>query len=199
MSQHRKRFQSLSAIGKSLNAALSERDRYTESHCARVVVFAEALGRECGLPEDEIGLLKIRASFHDIGKTGIPDRILFKAAGFDAAEWGIMKTHPLIGERIIRAIDVEGTDEIARVVRHHHEHFDGSGYPDGLAGAGIPLHARLLSIVDSYDAMVTPRPYHRARNHTEVMDILRKEEGGKHDPDLLDSFSRVSLKTGFLN
>lgn len=199
MSRYRKLFQSLSAIGKPLNAALSERDSYTEAHCTRVVFFAEALGRECGLDEDEIGLLKLCAAFHDIGKIGIPDRVLFKAASFDDAEWEIMKTHPLIGERIIRAIAEEGADEIANVVRHHHEHFDGSGYPDGLAGEDIPLYSRLLSIVDSYDAMVTARPYHLAREHSDVMGILRKEEGGKHDPELLDMFSRVPFKTDYLN
>lgn len=182
---------SLGEFRRPLNAALGERDNYTQSHCGRVVAIAEELARECAFSEDEIGMLRICASFHDIGKIGIPDRILLKAARFDNAEWEVMKQHPLIGERIIRSIDAPGVDEIASAVRHHHEHFDGHGYPDGLSGETIPVWARVLSIADSYDAMATTRPYHKARSHAEVMDVLFLEQGGKHDPWLLDKFTHV--------
>lgn len=179
---------SLEQFNKPLNAALSERDVYTQSHSARVVLIAESLGRECGFTETEIEVLKICASFHDIGKIGIPDHILLKPASFEADEWTIMKNHPEIGERIIRSIDVEGAEEVAQVVRHHHEHFDGGGYPDRLAGDAIPIYSRVLSIADSYDAMRTTRSYHRERTHAEVLEILHSEAGGKHDPWLLDKF-----------
>lgn len=179
---------SLEQFNKPLNTALSERDVYTQSHSARVVLIAESLGRECGLSDAEIEVLRICASFHDIGKIGIPDHILLKPASFEADEWTIMKSHPVIGERIIRSIDVEGAEEVAQVVRHHHEHFDGGGYPDHLAGEDIPIYSRLLSIADSYDAMRTTRSYHRERTHAEVLEILHSEAGGKHDPYLLGKF-----------
>lgn len=182
---------SLGEFRKPLNAALCERDSYTQSHCARVVAIADELGRECALPEEEIGMLRICASFHDIGKIGIPDRILLKEAGFDSDEWEVMKQHAVIGERIIRAIDAEGAEEIATAVRHHHEHFDGGGYPDGLAGETIPLWSRIMSIADSYDAMSTTRPYHKARGQAEVMGVLLREQGGKHDPYLLGRFTHL--------
>lgn len=179
---------SLDQFNKPLNAALSERDVYTQSHSARVVTIAEGLGRQCGFSESEIEVLRICASFHDIGKIGIPDHILLKPASFEEAEWTIMKSHPVIGERIIRSIDAEGAEEVAQVVRHHHEHFDGGGYPDRLAGEDIPIYSRLLSIADSYDAMRTTRSYHRERTHAEVLEILHSEAGGKHDPYLLGKF-----------
>lgn len=196
MTLHEHLHRSLSLFNKPLNAALCERDVHTQSHSARVVVIAEELGRECGLAESEIEMLKISASFHDIGKIGIPDHVLLKPASFDAAEWQVMKMHPLIGERIIRAIDAEGAEEIAHVVRHHHEHFDGGGYPDGLAGEAIPIYSRVLSIADSYDAMRSTRAYHRGRKHREVIEVLSSEEGGKHDPWLLGKFFGMSEPEG---
>lgn len=191
MTRHEQLHRSLNLFSKPLNTALSERDVYTQCHSARVVAIAERLGRACGFSDDEIGTLKICASFHDIGKIGIPDHILLKPASFDEAEWQVMKDHPVIGERIIRAIDVEGADEVAQVVRHHHEHFDGGGYPDGLSGDAIPVFSRVLSIADSYDAMRTARTYHRERTHADVLVVLRSEEGGKHDPWLLDKFAAM--------
>lgn len=183
----------MSQFNKPLNAVLSERDVYTQSHSARVVVIAEELGRVCGFTEREIGMLKICASFHDIGKVGIPDHVLLKPASFDEAEWQVMKTHPMIGERIIRAIDVEGAEEVAQVVRHHHEHFNGGGYPDGLSGDAIPLFSRVLSIADSYDAMRSARSYHHGKTHAEVLDVLHSEQGGKHDPWLLGKFVGLTV------
>ena len=179
---------SLSRYAQPLNVALGERDFYTHSHCARVVTIAEELGRECGLADAEIEMLKICASFHDIGKIGIPDVVLLKPGSFDDAEWEIMKAHPEIGERIIRAIDVEGADEVADAVRHHHEHFDGGGYPDGLSGEAIPIYSRLLALADGYDALRTVRSYHRERTHAEVIEVLHREQGEKYDPWLFGKF-----------
>lgn len=182
---------SLSEFGRPLGAALGERDTHTQSHCDRVVGIADTLARACALHDDEIAVLRLCASFHDNGKIGIPDRVLLKAAGFDEEEWRIMREHPVIGERILRNIELDGVEAIASAVRHHHEHFDGSGYPDGLSGENIPLYARFVSIADSYDAMLSARPYHRARTHAEVMHVLHAEAGIKHDPLLLHAFSRI--------
>ncbi|MFC5302363.1 HD-GYP domain-containing protein [Azospira restricta] len=177
-------------FARTLIAALDERDGRTREHSDRVVTLARALGVECGLSSQELRLLGIASAMHDIGKIGIPDHVLMKPGGFNADEWEVMKTHPIRGERILRAIEEEGMSEVATIVRHHHERYDGSGYPDGLAGGDVPLLARILSIVDSYDAMAMPRPYHRARTHQEVMAILDTEEAQKHDPDLLERFRR---------
>lgn len=173
---------------KPFAVALYERDSHTHSHCDRVVDVAEKLGRLCDLPDDDIELLKVCAAFHDIGKIGIPDKILLKPGSFDPPEWAVMKTHAEIGERIVRGIDAEGVDQVANSVRCHHEHFNGGGYPDGLSGEAIPIHARILSIADSFDAIVMTRSYHRARSCKETLDILQQEEGVKHDPFLLRKF-----------
>jgi len=188
MSRFAALYSTLHSFTKPLAVALLERDGHTRSHCDRVVEVSERLGRQCGLTDDDIEILKISASFHDIGKIGIPDKILLKPGGFEAPEWAVMKTHTAIGERIVRGIEAEGVDEVASSVRHHHEYFNGRGYPDGLSGEAIPIYARILSIADSYDAIVMPRSYHRGRTRRETLDILHQEEGAKHDPFLLGKF-----------
>lgn len=183
-------------IMRALTVALGERDLHTRIHSERVVQLSAELGRQIALSACELELLALGAQFHDIGKIGIPDRILRKPTPFDDAEWECMKQHTVIGERIILAIGDENSTEVARFVRHHHEHFDGSGYPDGLRGADIPLISRIIMLTDCYDAMAVTRPYHRARNHPAVMDILFSESGSKHDPDLLHAFVSVIEKSG---
>ena len=184
-------FATLKRLTHALAVALGERDRHTRLHSERVVDLSLELGRHCDFTGRELDILALGAEFHDIGKIGIPDRVLQKPAAFDAEEWVAMKEHPLIGERILAAIDMDEAREAARVVRHHHEHFDGSGYPDGLAGSRIPVYSRIISLADSYDAIAFTRPYHHARRHHEIMDILHREGGGKHDPDLLHAFCSV--------
>lgn len=102
-----------------------------------------------------------------------------------------MQEHAELGASIIRATGLEGADEVARLIRHHHEHFEGSGYPDGLAGEDIPVCSRIIGIADSYDAMAQARSYHPAKGHSEIMGILRDETGGKHDPRLVRVFADV--------
>lgn len=178
-------------LTRSLAVALGERDRHTRLHSERVVRLSLELGRECGLSEDQLAVLALAAEFHDIGKIGIPDRVLQKPAPFDDDEWENMKQHPVIGERIMLAIGHEHTAQAAVAVRHHHEHFDGSGYPDGLAGEAIPFYSRIISLADSYDAIAVTRPYHKARGHAAIMDILHAEAIVKHDPALLEIFSQL--------
>lgn len=182
-------------IARTLTVALGERDHHTRRHSERVVTLSIELGRHLELSECELDLLSLGAQFHDLGKIGIPDQILLKPAPFVATEWECMKQHTVIGERIILAISDDRSPAVAKIVRHHHEQFDGSGYPDGLRGTKIPLFSRIISLADSYDAMAVSRPYHKARQHLAVMDILSSEAGGKHDPDLLHAFCTVIEKS----
>ncbi|WP_153132925.1 HD-GYP domain-containing protein [Dechloromonas hortensis] len=182
-------------IARSLTVALGERDHHTRTHSERVVQLSAELGCHLNLSARELELLTLGAQFHDLGKIGIPDQVLRKPSSFEENEWECMKQHTVIGERIILAIGDEKSPEVARIVRHHHENFDGSGYPDGLRGTDIPLFARIISLTDSYDAMAVTRPYHKARQHQAVMDILNREAGGKHDPDLLHAFCTVIEKS----
>lgn len=183
-------------IAHALTVALGARDHYTRIHCDRVVQLAAELGMHIGLTPQELEKLALSARFHDLGKIGIPDTILRKPTSFEANEWECMKQHVLIGEQIVLAINGGRASGIARTVRHHHEHYDGSGYPDGLKGSDIPLDARIISVADSYDAMIARRPYHNARDHQAVMDILISESGSKHDPDLVHAFGAVIEKSG---
>jgi HD-GYP domain-containing protein (c-di-GMP phosphodiesterase class II) len=176
---------------RALRAALGYRDRYTWVHSERVVGLCEAMGARAGLWGRERGILRFAATFHDVGKIGIPDRILLKPALLDEDESMEMKQHPELGARIVLATEVEGSEEFARVIRHHHEHFDGGGYPAGLAGEEIPVCSRIVGIADSYDAMALARSYRVARSHAEIMEILRAETGGKHDPFLMRVFGEI--------
>ncbi|WP_201028711.1 MULTISPECIES: HD-GYP domain-containing protein [unclassified Rhodanobacter] len=177
----------LSRIEPVLHETLGHRDAHTAVHCARVGMLALALARVFGLSGSDLLILGTAARLHDIGKIGIPDAILRKPGPLDAAEWAIMQSHSERGERIVRADPgLPWRDDIALVIRHHHEHYDGSGYPDGLRGQAIPLLSRLLSVADSYDAMTEPRAYRLERSHREAMTTLRDESGGKHDPQMVD-------------
>lgn len=181
----------LEQIVHSLSVALGERHSGTRFHSERVIGLSRALGIQIDLSEKEMQVLTMGARLHDIGKIAIPDRVLTKPSSFEEAEWECMKQHPLIGERIVKAIGDKQALEVATIVRHHHEHFDGSGYPDKLEGTAIPLFSRIISLADSYDAITECRAYHKARSHREVMDILVAETGIKHDPDLLHAFCAV--------
>lgn len=182
-------------IAQSLSTALGERDLHTRAHSERVVQLSAELGIHLDFSQRELELLALGAQFHDIGKIGIPDQVLHKATPFEEDEWACMQQHTVIGERIILALGSDKSAEVARIIRHHHENFDGSGYPDKLSGTDIPLFARILSLADSYDAIAVTRPYHQARRHQTIMDILVSEGGIKHDPDLLHAFTAVIEKS----
>ena len=182
---------------QALSVALGYRDSYTRVHSQRVRDLAELLGVHCSLSEHEMAILKIGASFHDIGKIGIPDDILRKPSAYDQCEKEQMRRHSLIGADIMLAMEVEGADLAALLIRHHHEYFNGQGYPDGLAGEAIPVGSRIIGIVDSYDALSEKRPYHPAKPHTEIMEILRGESGQKHDPDLMRLFNEIIESSEF--
>ena len=190
-------FNALLNYTRALSVALGYRDLLTRLHSERVRGLAEEIGLRCGLSKSEINALNIAASFHDIGKIGTPDHILLKPAQLDEAEWEIMKQHSEIGERIMASTELEGSQQAAILIRHHHEHYNGMGYPDKLSGENIPICSRIITIADSYDAMAVTRPYHHARTHLEIMAILHEETGGKHDPELMRVFCAIIESSKF--
>jgi len=171
--------------------ALRERDENTFAHCDRTCALSVETGRTLGLSSHDLAVLRWAAELHDIGKIGIPDRVLFKPGRLDDEELGVMRTHPRRGHDILASIPHPRIAPIATVVLHHHEAVDGNGYPQGLRGEEIPVLARILSIVDSYDAIATVRPYHAPKSHAEVMRMLHAEQGRKYDPHVLANFSRI--------
>lgn len=184
-------YMALHRYTKALSVALGHRDQYTRVHSDRVVALSAEIGIRIGLSETEMGILRVSATFHDIGKIGVPDRILLKPGRLDETETAEMQAHATMGEDIVLSTELEGAREAARVIRHHHERYDGAGYPDGLAGEGIPLFSRIIGIADSYDAMSTRRAYHPARSHSGIMTVLSEEAGGKHDARLFEVFVSI--------
>lgn len=171
--------------------ALTARDCYTGSHCDRTRGLGDELGRCCGLGARDLRLLRSAAILHDIGKVAIPDRVLLKPGRLEPDERLLMQAHAATGADLLLALRLAEAQEVAHIVRHHHEGFDGLGYPDGLAGEAIPIVSRIISVCDSYDAMITARPYHPARGHDEVMRILGEETGAKLDPYVAGKFGKV--------
>ncbi len=175
----------LSAIF-SLAKAVDARDQYTHKHSEFVAHYAAALGRAVGLAEGDITKLSIAGLLHDIGKIGIPDAILRKPGKLSEEEWGYMERHPVLGADIIS--NMEGLSNVVSIVLHHHEKYDGSGYPDGMKGEDIPYMARLLAIIDAYHAMVSDRPYREGLPQDVAIAELRKHRATQFDPELVDRF-----------
>lgn len=172
-------------------SALRVRDENTHAHCNRTGALCLEIGRAMGLSSGELTILRLAGELHDIGKIGMPDHILFKPGRLDEEELHTMRTHPRRGHDILASIPEPQFRDVATVVLHHHEAIDGSGYPDGLSGEGIPLLARIVSVVDSYDAIATVRPYHAPKGHSQVMRMLHDQEGRKYDSYILKSFART--------
>jgi response regulator RpfG family c-di-GMP phosphodiesterase len=181
----------LTKLATVLGAALHERDAYTRQHGDRVMQVALAVGRSIGLDSRELGRLHAAALLHDVGKIGIPDEVLLNPGILDPAQRAVMRSHAERGEKILRAISGDDASLVANAVRHHHEEFDGNGYPDNLGGEDIPMLSRIISIVDNYDAMASQRVYHRPRDHDYVISVMHEDSGRKHDPYLLDKFMDV--------
>jgi HD-GYP domain-containing protein (c-di-GMP phosphodiesterase class II) len=172
-------------------SALRERDGNTFDHCERTCALAIETGRAIGVSAAELAILRLAAELHDVGKIGIPDRVLLKPGRLDPEELAVMRTHPRRGHDILAAIQDEQIAALAAVVLRHHEAVDGSGYPDGLKGEEIPVLARIVSVADAYDAIATVRPYHEPKGHAQVMRMLDDEQGRKYDPYVLAAFGRV--------
>jgi putative two-component system response regulator len=157
----------------ALARSIEGKDPYTQDHCDRLSQYAARLGECLGLPEEQLTALRRAAIVHDVGKVAVPDAILLKPGKLTDEEWNVMKEHPVVGERIcspLRAFRL-----VLPIIRHHHEKRDGSGYPDGLKGDAIPLGARILQIVDVYDALTTERPYKRAQPAAEALKVMQAE------------------------
>ncbi len=175
----------------SLALGVEAKDPYTEGHCERLSAFSFQLGAAMGLPEEELTALRRGGILHDIGKIGIPDAILLKPGKLTADEWMVMREHPLIGERICKPL--KSLKLVLPIIRHHHEKSDGSGYPDGLKGEEIPVTARILQVVDIYDALTTKRPYKPAFPQEQVFQIMRGEAAkGWWDRRILETFVELA-------
>jgi putative two-component system response regulator len=161
------------AVLCTLGLSVESRDPYTEGHCERLASYACLLGEHLGLNWDCQVALKRGGFLHDLGKIAIPDEILKKGTNLTVEEWRIMKRHPLVGENICKPL--RSLRIVLPIIRHHHEHWDGTGYPDRLTGEGIPLLARVLQVVDVYDALRTARPYKLALSHDETHRIMIEE------------------------
>jgi len=172
----------------SISEMLRHRHLETHLHCERVVQLAELFGDRYGLDASDRHKLLYSAMFHDIGKIGIPDAILMHECELDRPQREVMELHSTIGETIVKMMRLEHSDDIAAHIRHHHENYDGSGYPDGLKGNTIPLLSRMLTILDNYDALRENRAYRPSFSHAAAVALMRSESGTKHDPELLELF-----------
>jgi HD-GYP domain-containing protein (c-di-GMP phosphodiesterase class II) len=172
-----------------LAAAIDARDEYTLGHSERVAEYSLLLGREMGLSEEELKDLEMACLFHDVGKIKTPDRILHKRARLDEGEYKVMRNHPVDGSNILRlAVSLH---KHIPVVLHHHEWFDGGGYPYGLKGDEIPLMAAIISIADAYDAMCSSRPYRQGLTRDEALEEISQNRGGQFSPTIADKFIKV--------
>ncbi len=177
----------------TLGLSVESRDPYTEGHCERLAANASSLGRHIHLDEQEIIALRRGGYLHDLGKIAVPDDVLKKGANLTPEEWAIMKRHPITGENICRPL--KSLRRVLPIIRSHHEHFDGSGYPDGLEGRDIPLLARVLQVVDVYDALRTARPYKPALSHEQAAITMSDEANvGLWDEDLVAEFLSMLKK-----
>ncbi len=172
---------------KLLNEVIEHKDGYTIGHCQRVRHYAQILGEVLGLESERLGNLLIAGTFHDIGKVGVLARILNKRGPLDHLEWQIIYAHPMLGRELWEGT-VPKLSAMARIIHQHHERWDGQGYPQGLAGDQIRPEARILSVVDAYDAMMTDRPYRRALSAGKALRELQDGIGSQFDPEATQVF-----------
>jgi putative nucleotidyltransferase with HDIG domain len=182
----------LSAI-YALVSAVEARDPYIYGHSRKVSTYAGALAEAIGLSPDEISKVNTAGLLHDIGKIGIPDNVLNKKKKLNGENWEAIKTHPRLGANIIG--NIPHLVPCVSSILHHHERWDGSGYPDGLKGEEIPIGARILAVADSFEAMTSARPYRRALSREEVVKELRQGAGIQFDPYLVEVFIGI-IKAG---
>lgn len=177
----------------TLGLIVESRDPYTEGHCERLATRAADLGQHLGLNEDSIVALRRGGYLHDLGKIAVPDGILKKGSNLTINEWEVMKQHPATGENICKPL--KSLRLVLPIIRHHHEHSDGSGYPDGMRAGEIPLLPRVLQVVDVYDALCTARPYKPALSHDQAAQTMREEaRQGLWDAQLVDEFFSMLIQ-----
>lgn len=178
--------QNLRDTMRSLVRAIEAKDAYTEQHSSRVTELSALVADRMGLSEGEITSIRFSGYLHDIGKIGIADHILTKPGRLSDDEFAIMRSHPVIGERIVKNLGLLPRENA--IIRHHHESWDGTGYPDGLAANHIPLSARIITVTDSFDAMTSDRPYRSALSVEVAIDELTKNKWIQFDGDIVDVF-----------
>ena len=181
------------ATVRALSNAVEARDAYTGKHAERVAAYGIALAQVAGLdiadsPQIEFGFL-----LHDVGKVGVPDAILFKTSALTEEEYALVRRHPIIGSEILRDVDFLGEGKL--VVRHHHERWDGTGYPDGLEGESIPLAARVFAVADALDALTTDRPYRPASTFDHAREVVRAGSGTQFDPAVVAAYEQIPDST----
>jgi putative nucleotidyltransferase with HDIG domain len=177
---------SAEATVQTLASAIDARDPYTHGHSMRVTAYSVALARAAGLSDEAVDLVRRGSLVHDIGKIGVPDRVLGKAGPLNADEWNLMKRHPGLGHQMLRHL--KWAPEVLDIVRSHHERWDGGGYPDGLAAERIPAVARLVAVCDTLDAMTSNRPYRSGFSFSVAAAEIRQMSGTQFDPAMVDAF-----------
>lgn len=175
-----------SQLIQSLSESLDLREHETAGHTRRIAVLAQHLGRMLGLDSNALESVYVAGLMHDLGKIGMPDHVLLKPEQLTDEEWAIARRHPVEGARLLEPY--EHLQGVAQIVRHHHERYDGSGYPDGLKGEAIPLGARIVSVVDAFDAMYFGRPYRSARSWEDVREEVYRSRGSQFDPKVAEAF-----------
>jgi putative two-component system response regulator len=175
------------AVVESLATLMEARDGTTGSHCRRLSGLARSFGESLGLGDVDLDALQWAGVLHDIGKVGVPDSVLRKPGPLDAKEWDQMRRHTTLGEGIVSPL--EGMELVTPIIRNHHERWNGSGYPDGLSGKGIPLLARVFQVVDIFDALVSERPYKAGMEPARALEVMAGEAGATCDPELFEHFS----------
>ena len=176
-------------ILEALWRIMATRDLATAEHAIRVQRLAVAVAQEVGLDDGLIAAVNAAAPLHDIGKLAIPDSLLHRPGPLSREEYEIVQQHAGIGAEILSGI--EGGALLAEIVRHHHENWDGSGYPDKLRGQAIPMGARVLAVVDCYDALTSERPYRQSLEHTRALSMIVEARGSMYEPEIVDAFVRV--------
>lgn len=179
----------LLSVIESLVNALEAKDTYTYSHSSEVADIALTIGRELSLPDDQLFKINFAAILHDIGKIGIPGHVLNKPGILTEEEFNIVKEHPAIGARILAGIPL--LKDVTEIVLHHHAHWDGNGYPSNLAGAAIPLGARIIAVADTYQAMVSNRPYRESLPHHKAIEQIASCAGSQLDPAIVKVFMKL--------
>lgn len=174
----------------SLARSIEGKDPYTHGHCERLSSYAAALGERLGLTEAEIVALRRAGVVHDIGKVAVPDAVLLKPGRLTEEEWKLVREHPVVGERICEPL--KSFRLVLPIIRHHHEKYDGSGYPDGLRGEAIPITARIMQTVDVFDALTTDRPYKKAFSKAVALATMKDEVAkGWWDPRVFHEFEQL--------
>ena len=182
----------LEMAARSILLALDMKDSYTFGHSTRVAFYSQELGKEIGLSSEELYQLELASLFHDIGKIGIPDNILLKPTRLSQDEFTIMKTHPERSEEVLK--NFSPFEKIAQYARHHHERYDGKGYPDNLKGEDIPYFSRIILISDTFDAMTSDRPYRKGLSYDVAFSELEEFAGSQFDPKLSKIFVKAMEK-----